>query len=351
MKPLLVIATKELVERLESKRFIFLMAIVLLLTVYVISDGVGEYHLSQGPSSPLDVFRPFACLFPFLGILLGIAMGFDLLTRKNEHSLLNSSSSRSTNRVLLFKGKAIGNIAALAVAMGFTFLIATVTLIYLGIRPGMDDYIRIGLLLVACMLYCTAIFAFATLTSTVSKDRRMATMLAVGILLVLIIHFLLSSMISTSVANILAGNPSSFREPSPAELNSPDVPSYGLLHVKSDVYGVHSRIELQTWELLTFPSPVYDFGLWPTYVVSLQELFTKNNAGDDTHPGIAQALLSKEMIEPYSGQYTKPPQASLLDSISYAWPKMLALVVESLIALGLAYVIFMRRNGSTPVSS
>jgi ABC-type transport system involved in multi-copper enzyme maturation permease subunit len=65
-------------------------------------------------------------------------------------------------------------------------------------------------------------------------------------------------------------------------------------------------------------------------------------------PGIGQALLSREKpMDFYTAVYTpysRPAQVSLMDSLSYVWVKVLALLVETLLAFALSYVLFMRAD-------
>jgi ABC-2 type transport system permease protein len=391
MRPELIVAEKEFRDHLTSKRFLIILAVLLLLAAYSIATGVGFYnnslesykqHKATGASqyqviidsieesiadaeqqgmdaayienlkqdlenvknnqdyflnpdmpSMLTVFQSFTVLFAILGMVLGIAMGFDQITKERESGSLKTVLSAPLYRDSLINGKAIGSMACLAVAIAATFLVTLAILLFMGIVPGVEDLIRIGLFFVGSMLYCTAFFAIATLTSALSRNSAMAIIWAIAIVFVLFFLSIASSMISMYAADVICGpSPPVYQTPMVGENNTVvSIVSPTRYEGPINEYSArHSQIQMQVSDMLSIVSPIYDYsGMGSMY------------------PGIAQALLSDEKPYGYStiyGPYSSPERASILDSLSYIWMKALALIIEMSIALALSYVLFMRAD-------
>ncbi len=407
MRQELVIAEKEFRDHLTSKRFLIILGVLLLLAAYAMATGMDQYNKSLeqykkekatgdsryqeailyqqqmidnatrrgdpaiqiesmkreletlksnrdyflNPSMPslLQVFQVFTMIFYLLGMVLGIAMGFDQLTKEKESGSLKSVLSAPIYRDSLINGKTIGSMASLTVAMGITFLVTIAIMLFYGVVPGLEDLIRIGLFFIASVLYCTAFFAVAMLTSTVSKNSAMAVILAVGIVFSLVIISFVSAMVSVFIADSIVGPAPEYPvtpygsytmyesggvvvykaynttgDNGTADANSTvplPTPAYDPMN---DYYNKKYRMQAQISDVLNIVSPAYDY------------------------PGVAQALLSKEKPTDYYTSsyvpYSRPAQVSILDSLSYAWLKALALVIEALTAFILSYVIFMRMD-------
>lgn len=395
MRPELVIAEKEFRDHIVSKRFLVILALLLLIAAYAMATGIDQYNknleqykkdVSTGESryqdavrfqqgnidravesgtpaeqiefmkrdletlkvsmgyflnpkmpSLLQVFQPYSLLLGFLGMVLGIAMGFDQITKEKKSGSLKSVLSAPVYRDSLINGKAIGSMASLAAAVGIMFLVTIAIMLFYGVVPGLDDLLRIGLFFIASILYCTAFFAIAILTSAVSRNSAMAVILAIGIVFTLLII----SFASSIGAYFIAG---AVMEPAPepvyntpvytvgtGELNSTVPVATPAPSPTSDYYNKKGKLQMQISDILNIISPPYDYmGMGSIY------------------PGIGQALLSREKPTDYYTvvytPYSLPAQVSLLDSLSYVWIKVLALLVETLLAFALSYVIFMRMD-------
>jgi ABC-2 type transport system permease protein len=298
-----------------------------------------DYFLNPRMPSLLQVFQPYSLLLGILGMVLGIAMGFDQITKEKESGSLKSVLSAPVYRDSLINGKTIGSMACLAAAVGIMFLVTIAIMLFYGVVPSLDDLVRIGLFFIASILYCTAFFAIAMLTSAVSRSSAMAVILAIGIVFALLIISFASSIASFFIADSMLG-------PAPAPEYTPVTPVYTIgtgelnstvpvatptSNPTSDYYNKKGKLQMQISDVLNIISPAYDYmGIGSMY------------------PGIAQALLSREKPTDYYTAlyvpYSRPTQVSLLDSLSYAWVKALALIVETLLAFALSYVLFMRAD-------
>jgi len=378
MRPELIIAEKEFVDHLYSKRFLIILAVLLLLAVYAMATGIDQYNKSLenyknnkangasrfdeavnneqkaiddavisgaspesiesmktdlqalknnrdyflNPSMPslLQIFQSFTILFAVLGMVLGIAMGFDQMTKEKESGSLKSVLSAPVYRDALINGKTLGSLATLAVAIGITFLVTIAVMLFYGVVPGLEDLARVFLFFIGSLLYCTVFFAIAMMTSTLARNSAMAVILAIGIVFTLFIIALLASIITTYVITDIIWA-------APADHANANNTTLMRAQVTNDYY--------QVSDVLNTASPYYDYMGYGSPA-----------------PGIAGALLSNDKIQnpgsvymdPMYVPYSQPAQATLEDSLSYIWVKVLMLLVETIAAFGISYAIFMRMD-------
>jgi len=224
MRPELIIAEKEFVDHITSKRFIVIFGILLLLAIYAISTGMDSYnqqldHYKNAQDDPnsqqniaslqksiqdardhnmsndyinslqyqldklvnppmpsvLQVFQGMLLLFSFVGMILGASLGFDQIARERDEGSLKFLVSSPIYRDAIINGKTIGAIATLASAMAAAFAITIAILMLKGVLPGVEEMIRIFLFFLASLLYCTLFFALAMMISTLSKSYRCCT--------------------------------------------------------------------------------------------------------------------------------------------------------------------------------
>jgi ABC-2 type transport system permease protein len=220
-KGLFNVARKEFIDHITSRKFIIILALFLIISAYSMHDGMDYYNnrlesykeqISQieeeeGPvkwmpekPSILIIFQRMRWQMPFLGAILAIAMGFDLISREKESRSLKSLLSHLVYRDEIINGKAVGGILALVFAVGIAFLILFAMLLLFNIVPDMDEFWRITLFGAVTVLCLLTYFSIALMASTVSKDSGRALMYALIITLVISLGVpLVSGIISESV--------------------------------------------------------------------------------------------------------------------------------------------------------
>jgi ABC-2 type transport system permease protein len=161
MKPELIVAAKEFRDHVTSKRFLVIFAILLLMCAYAIVTGMDQYNKTLdnykqnqkqpwyqqqiaelqkqitdaqargdpqemidslqaqldsmlNPSMPsiLTFFYSLGQYFSLIGMVLGIALGFDLITREKEEGSLKSLLSHPVYRDSVINGKTLGDSSA-----------------------------------------------------------------------------------------------------------------------------------------------------------------------------------------------------------------------------------------------
>lgn len=405
MKPIFIVAEKEFKDHITSKRFLAILAIFMLLAVWATVTGMDsynknldyykkdassnnpyrqetinsmqkqiqdaeargapaeeiqslkdslEYYTNPPMPSVLQVFTIFAILFSIMGMILSVSMGFDQVSREKEDGSLKTVLSSPMYRDALINGKALGAIATLAVVMAATFLMTLAVMLLYGVVPGIDDLVRIGVFFIAALLYCTVFFAIAMMMSTIAKNSAMAVIYTIGVVFLILIFSVLSSLIGTLVAGYVMGP-----EPVPPVYPGP----YTVYSAGSGAVIYYNSTSNNSSMPMPIPGPgpindEYSKYMTKKYQMSAQIADTLNTVspihdfsgsfgiGGIGGTGIASVILSKQKpYDPYSSYWTSYSKTiSVLESLSYVWTKVLGLIVEVILAFGITYVAFMRMD-------
>lgn len=403
MESMFIVAEKELKDQITSKRFIAILAIFMLLALYAMVTGMDSYNKSlqyykndvasdnpyrqetinsmqkqitdaeaRGASaeeiqslkdsleyytnppmpSVLQVFSSFALLFSILGMILSVSMGFDQVSREKEEGTLKTVLSSPMYRDALINGKSLGAIATLAIVIAATFLMTLAIMLIYGVVPGADDLIRLAVFFIAALLYCAVFFAIAMLMSTVAKNSAMAVIYTIGIVFLILIFSILSSLIGTTVAGLVMGP-------------EPDAPVYPVtypVYTSTNETVVYKNDTAGSMDPMAIPVPTYDPETDEYYKYMNKKYQMSAQISDVLNTvspiydfsgflglggnSISGAILSKQKpYDAYSSYWTPYAKTiSVWESLSYVWMKVLGLIVEIILAFGLTYVAFMRMD-------
>ncbi len=251
MRPELIVAGKEFRDHISSKRFIIIFAILMLLSVYGMVNGLGQYNqmldqykqsaqtnpqqqwyqdevaslhtqiqdaASRGATdevrqlqfqldelvnppmpSMLFIFGDMTQYFVLIAMVLSVAIGFDLISREKEEGSLKSLLSHPLYRDAIINGKAIAGIAVLAVSLAAMFILTSAIMLFYGVVPGSDDILRIIVYFLMAMLYCSVFFALSLMTSTLAKSSAMSVLYVLGIVIAMVIIPMMSYQIASLV--------------------------------------------------------------------------------------------------------------------------------------------------------
>ena len=207
---LMNVARKEFSDHLQSKKLLIIFALFFLISAYSLHVGIEDYQRSlerykdhivrieeveaehgvgtgwmlERPS-PLLAFVLMSIAMGFLGPVLAIAMGFDVVTKEKQQRTLKTLLSHPVYRDEIINGKAIGGIAALGVAIGVTFAISVAMLLIFGIVPTLSEFVSIILFGILSVVFLISYFAIALMSSTLSKDSGLAIISAFVIVLII----------------------------------------------------------------------------------------------------------------------------------------------------------------------
>ncbi|WP_305064043.1 ABC transporter permease [Methanococcoides sp.] len=194
-----VIAQKEFADNLWSPKFIMLM---LAFTTIVFSESYflgiqEEYNIF---SRFVDVAQIIALFLPFMGI----ALGFDAMSKERESGSLNVLLTHPLYRDTIIAGKTLGAMITLALVV-FVSIIAVVGTLLVTSGAELSSLMLNRFLIFAILtyLYLSIFMAIGILSSIVTKNARNSLIYNIAIWLVLCIAF---GMIFTTTASIVAGH-------------------------------------------------------------------------------------------------------------------------------------------------
>jgi ABC-2 type transport system permease protein len=223
--PLKVIAGKEFRDHVRSRRFLILFGILLIIALTGLVAGMVQYQndlddynqaqvdvsgeeLQAGAigtkPSPLSAFAQMGSLIGTLGGVLGIAMGFDLVTKEKESKSLKLLLSHPVYRDEVITGKALGGAGAIALAMGIVLVLSLAVLLIFGAVPSFDESVQILLFTGLSFLMILSFFVLALFFSTVTPNSGSALVSAFIVFITL--SSLTSLIISTPALNLLIGD-------------------------------------------------------------------------------------------------------------------------------------------------
>ena len=204
-----IIAGKEFSDHLRSRRFHLLFAILAVVAAVGMITGAVQYskdlsdynavqmvaeneddptlagNLAGMKPSILSAYSQMGMLMAGIGVVLGIAMGFDLVTREKESKSLKSLLAYPVFRDEVINGKALGGVGAIALAMGVVLVVSVAIMTLFGIVPNVDELLRVLVFGVTSFLLVFTFFALALLMSTVSKDSGSALLYSLIVMIVL----------------------------------------------------------------------------------------------------------------------------------------------------------------------
>jgi ABC-2 type transport system permease protein len=206
----IIIAKKEFVDHVRSRKFLILLGILLIVACVGILNGIADYHtkvkeydsfqsiISASPTgesklpeyltlkpSVLLVFNEMGTLFVMIGGILGIAMGFDLVTREKESKSLKLLLAHPTYRDEVINGKALGGIAAIAIALAVVMVLSLALLLITGLVPDGLELLKILIFSSVTFLYIFTCFAISLLMSTAFEESGKALIFSLVIFIVL----------------------------------------------------------------------------------------------------------------------------------------------------------------------
>ena len=351
-----VIARKELRDHFRSKKFLLIFGIFLIITIIGMATGVAEYTknledyndrqsvatddiypggIGWGKPSIVTIYLGVSALIVTLGAILGIAMGFDLISKEKETKSLKILLSHPVYRDEVINGKALGGLMALAIALGITFIVTFAILLIAGIVPAGDELAKILVYGGAVFLMILSYFALSLFMSTIASDSGKAL---VYTLIVFVALMSLPMLINGPVMNIIIGDPPEF----PQEAYMSDS-AFSVMAVSSASDTPEKIIEE--------PNPI-----WEEYEREINEYWKKRQSVTD----IITLLSPTQNLETISYTLLIPDYAAIMSSVSFRAvddyeledTDVFGIIIKNIIALlafpalflGCAYVRFMRMD-------
>ena len=295
---LFTVAHKEFFDHIQSRKFILIFSIFLVIAIIGMIGGIAQYekdlksyndqrstasssllsgYMSDRPSV-MTVFATVATYLSFLGAILGIAMGFDLVTKEKESKSLKILLSHPIYRDEVINGKALGGVAALFIALAIVLSLSLATLLIYGIVPDGGELVLIAVFGAVSFLFIFTYFSIALFMSAVSSDSGSA--LIFTMIIFIILSSLLPTMANDTVMEAIAGS-------------APQMPQELLDQMKVNVDNSTKSASF------TYPD-IGSSQVWDDYSKNVQEYWEKRTAIQDVF-----ALFSPTMnYDRITGQIT-----------------------------------------------
>lgn len=303
VRPFWIMVQKEISDHVRSWKFIILVALILLttigslFTVLSIIRGNAANISSDNTFLFLNLFTtsdgslpPFITLIGFLGPLLGIALGFDVINSERNRGTLSRVISQPIPRDHFINSKFVGALAVICVLVfSLGFLVMGLGIISIGIPPTPDEFLRIIIFL---LLSCVYIAFWLNLGIVFSTTFRQSSTSALSCLAIWLFFTAFYSMLVQILANAVYRDPYSIK----------------VLTL------ILSRL-----------SPNYLYSELTTILLT---------------PSIRS--LGALSIEQIYGAI--PSSLPLGQSLLLIWPHITGLIAASIICFGISYIFFMRQE-------
>ena len=210
--PTLIISKKELRDHLTSKKFIILVALLILFYLALISFSttvIAQYgfrirlfrELSSGLVSNISFIAP----------ILGIALAYDALAGERERGSLKLLLSRPIYRENIINGKILGGFIAISIAMIVTTIIGSVSAIVIwGAAPIFEDLARLIVFTLLSILFTMCYYSLSLFFSSISNKSSRSAIIGISIW---IFFTIVLPMVSSLIAFSILGPPPSLPGP------------------------------------------------------------------------------------------------------------------------------------------
>ncbi|HJH25439.1 MAG TPA: ABC transporter permease [Methanophagales archaeon] len=344
-----VVAKKEFFDHVMGKKFMVILAILMIISLLAMHQGVEIYNkglehykertaeIEEHPEvmpprgmpekpSILFVFQMMSLLFGILGAILAIAIGFNLISGEKESGSLKSLLSHPVFRDTVINGKALGGMGALGFAMLVMTLLSIGILMMLGIMPTGDEFVRILVFMGFTLLFMFSFFAIALMCSTIAKNSTRA--ITYSLVIFIVISFVMPTA-GMVVGMRLAGD-------------MPEYPGMAIHGINESEGGVSEEEQERIQE---------EFQEWLDKVIWVKEMFSigdpKSNfekiSSTVLNPGLQSSTVSfgSRSTTMITGSRA---ETSILEALGMVWKNLLVLLLFPVIMFAIAYVKFMRMD-------
>ena len=336
------IARKEFFDHVRSRKFLLIFGIFLMVAIIGLVGGISDYNdiltaynedqtviIGVGDlktetilmPSVLLVFNSMTTPFYMIGVILAIAMGFDLISKERENKSLKILLAHPVYRDEVINGKALGAIAALLLAFAVVLVISFATLLVFSIVPNPTEILMIVLFCGFSFLFIFSYFAVALCMSAITEDSGKA------LIYTMVIYTIFSGLISIvmmtpAVTDIVVGSQPEMPEILRDQSIQSEAVAEELEQYQQDIREYSER-RMAFTQTLSFFSPR---GNYQKITTSL------------TNPAAA-GLMYGQAIGDAGNAETGVDIPGLLSGL---FVNIIALILIPVIFFGIAYVKFMR---------
>lgn len=342
LQTLKAIAGKEFRDHVRSRRFLALLAVILIISgmgmvsgTVMFQESLERYHdaltVVSGDDDPSGIAaptRPSATVIfhmiemttATLAAFMGVAMGFDLVTREKEQKSLTLLLSHPVYRDEVITGKALGGVAAIALAVAIALGVGCAILLIKGIVFSPIEMIQTLIFGLFTVLFISIFFMIALFFSTISSESGTAFLSSL-IILVLVAVVLPSFVYNPLVIEAVIGEPPEYPSATSEEGFSDEE-----ISALFEEYDAENDAYWNTYHALTSTTMILSPSWNYNAVVATV-----------TNPSENREFLTPEEIE-------HPDLDTILKSLMNYVENLIALLVLPVAFFGLAWVKFARMD-------
>ncbi len=219
----LIIAKKEFSDIVTSKRFLALLA-AMLLTYLLFVSQVGQF-------STISIRSVFGFLgsqtIAFVGGILGLAIGFDMISREKESGTLRTLLSHPVFRDEIVVGKAIAALAAICVIVLVTVTFIIGVSAFYGYIPTLGDAGLIAKFILATIAYLFTMFSIGLFFSALFKSSTTSLTVSLTLFVMLAIFVpIMAYFLASTLAGPAPQPPVDFEKVDENVIESPEWKKY-----------------------------------------------------------------------------------------------------------------------------
>ena len=183
---------KELADHLRSRRFLIILALILLTScasIYGALSGLSEAVESDPNNIFLKLFTlsgesipSFLSFIALLGPFVGLTLGFDAINSERSEGTLNRLVSQPIYRDAVINGKFLAGATVIFIMVfGMGLIISAIGLITVGIPPTADEAGRIFAMLFFTSVYICFWLALSIFFSVVCRHAATSAMIVIAL--------------------------------------------------------------------------------------------------------------------------------------------------------------------------
>lgn len=306
--PFWVIVSKEISDSVKSWRSIIMIGLLVLTCMGSLYTALDNFSTAVQSSEPegsfffLKLFTisdgtlpSFMVFISFIGPLLGISLGFDSINSEQNRGTLSRLMAQPIYRDYILNAKFVAALIVLSVLfLALGFLVLGFGLIFIGIPPTAEEFLRILVFSVVTIVYIAFWLNLSLLFSV--KFRQAATSALAGISI-----WMFFSIFYSMIVNLIA------RGIAPSRFLSENQAIY-----------------------------------FEKFIQNLMRLNPGQLFSDATTTLLVPSVRSLGPLTMEQMQGAIPSPLPLGQSLMLVWPQVTALLAGTIVFFGIAYLLFMR---------
>lgn len=286
LNPFWVIVRKEISNSIRSWKFLIMLALVLLTCMGSLYTALGDFSSAiKGGSAEDDFFflklfthsdgvlPSYIVFISFLGPLLGISMGFDAINSEQTRGTLSRLLAQPIYRDYILNAKFTASLILLSfLFFALSLLVVGFGLIFLGIPPTADEFMRIIIFSVVNIVYVAFWLNLSILFSVKFRQTATSALAGISVWLFFTIFFgMIVNLIAKSIAparfvsehhlinfqrfiqNLMRFNPGQLFDDATTTLLMPSIRSLGPLTTEQTLGAIPSPLPLGQSLMIVWP--------------------------------------------------------------------------------------------------